>query len=148
MPCDALEEMLGRLPQHRFVDQIPAALRPWLLPIDWNRDQLWRLDLLRQRIRLDLLRWHQALPWWRYGGAWFRVAPHEVPARPSAYPEHAERIASADLSYPLHVVRRRHRWVILDGVDRLAKADLLGYTDVQAFTLTTEDLAAIAQHAA
>lgn len=140
--------MLGRLPQHRFVDQIPAPLRPWLLPIDWDLDRLWDLDLPRQGIRLELLRWHLALPWWRHDGAWFRVTAHEVLARPSAYPEHAERIVSADLSYPLHVVRRRHRWLILDGIHRLAKADLLGYTEVQAVTLTTEDVAAIALHAA
>ncbi len=140
--------MLGRLPQHRFVDQIPAVLRPWLLPIDWDRERLWGLDLPRQRLRLELLRWHLALPWWRHDSAWFQITPNEVLARPSAYPEHAQRVASADLSCPLHVVRRRHRWLILDGVHRLTMAELLGYADVQVFTLTAKDIAAIAQRAA
>lgn len=146
MPSDVLEEMLRRLPRHRYVDQIPGALRPWLLPIAWHRERLWRLDLPRHRIRLERLRWHLALPWWRHDGAWFQITPHDVLARPSDYPEHAERVASADLSYPLHVVRRRHRWLILDGVHRLTKADLHGYADVEVFTLTAEDIAAIAQH--
>lgn len=148
MPSDALEQMLDRLPQHRFVDQIPASLRPWLLPIDWDREQLWALDLPHQRIPLELLRWHLALPWWRHDSAWFQVTPQEVLARPSGYLEHAQRIARADLSYPLHVVRRRHRWLILDGVHRLARAQLLGYTKVEVFTLTAEEIAAIAKHAA
>ena len=148
MAADALEDMLGCLPRHRFADQIPPALRPWLLPIDWDRERLWELELPRQRIALKLLRWHLALPWWRRDDAWFQISPYEVMARPSCYPEHAERVASADLTYPLHVVRRRQRWLILDGVHRLTRAELLGDADIYVFALTAEDIAAIAQHAA
>ena len=148
MPCDALEDVLRRLPQHRFVDQIPTPLRPWLLPIDWDRERLWSLDLPLVRIGMEELRWHLMLPWWRHDGAWFQITPRQFQAHPAAYPEHAERVASADLSYPLHVVPRRGRWLILDGIHRLTKAELLGREDIQVATLTPVHIATIARRAA
>ncbi len=148
MARNALEDILGRFPRHRLIDQIPAALRPWLLPIDWDRERLWSLDLPPKRIRLEELRWHLGLPWWRHNGAWFQLTPQDVQAKPLAYAEHAERIARAELSYPLHIVRRRDRWLILDGIHRLAKADMLAYDDVQVLTLSPMDIAKITRRAA
>ena len=148
MPRDALEIVLEQCSPHRFGDRIPAELRPWLLPIDWNRERLWSLDGPLRRIRLDELRWHLALPWWRHDGAWFQLTPRDVRARPFAYPEHAGRVVRADLSYPLHVVRRRDRWLILDGIHRLTKAAMLGYDDARVVTLRPTDILAIACAAA
>jgi hypothetical protein len=68
-------------------------------------------------------------------------------ARPSAHPEHADRIANADLSYPLHVIRRRERWLILDGIHRLTKAEMLGLSGIVVSTLTAKDLASVVRHA-
>ena len=143
MPSDELDPLLERLPRHRLFAEIPAALRRWLLPIEWDRDRLWALDLPRRRLTVEELRWHFDLPWWRHGGAWFQVTPRDFLAQPTAYPEHAERVANADLSHPLHVIRRRGRWLILDGIHRLAKAEMLGLSDVDVSTLAPEDLANI-----
>ena len=68
--------------------------------------------------------------------------------QPSAYPEHELRVASAELAYPLHVVRRRGRWLILDGIHRLTKAEMLGYSEVEASTLGADDVARIARRPA
>jgi len=144
MARDDLEEVLGRFARHRLIDQIPEVLRPWLLPIDWDRERLWSLDLPRKQIALEELRWHLDLPWWRHDGTWFQVTPKDFQAHPSAYPEHAERVASAELAYPLHVVRRRHRWLILDGIHRLIKAEVRGHDDLQVSTLRPMDIATIA----
>ena len=148
MAHDDFEDLLVRLPRHRFVDQIPADLCPWLLPIEWSRERLWSLDLARSRLRLDLLRWHLSLPWWRHNGAWFQVTPRDFLAHQSAYPEHAVRVASADLAYPVHVVRRHNRWLILDGIHRLTRAEMLGHDDVEVFTLSPKDIVTIAKRAA
>jgi len=79
---------------------------------------------------------------------WFQVTPREVLSHPEAHPEHADRVASADLSYPLHVVLRHQRWLILDGIHRLVKAEMLGLTDVVVSTLTPADVAKIARSTA
>jgi len=89
-----------------------------------------------------------ALPWWRHDGVWFQITPRQFQAQPAAYPEHAARVANADLSYPLHVVLRRGRWVILDGIHRLTKAEMLGHEDVRVSTLTPVQIAMIARRAA
>ena len=142
---DALELQLERLPRHHLFAEIPAALRDWLLPIEWERELLWGLELPRRRLGLEELRWHLDLPWWRRNGIWFQVTPREYLSRPDAHPEHADRVASAELSYPLHVIRRRERWLILDGTHRLTKAEMLGLRDIVVSTLTPTDLASIAR---
>jgi hypothetical protein len=54
-----------------------------------------------------------------------------------AYPEHVARISNCDLSYPLHVVRRHHRWLILNAIHRLVMAELCGLPDVAVWPLGT-----------
>ncbi len=143
MSADELESLLECLPRHHLFADIPAALRDWLLPIDWDRRRLWALTLPRRRVNLEALRWHLDLPWWRHDGVWFQVTPRQFLAHPADHPEHADRVANADLSYPLHVIRRRDRWLILDGIHRLVKAELGGLSDVVVSTLTSADLAKI-----
>ena len=104
VPAEELDLVLERLPRHQLFAEIPAALRRWLLPIDWDRERLWALDLPHRRLDLDELRWHLGLPWWRREGVWFQVTPNDFLADPMTHPEHANRVANADLSYPLHVV--------------------------------------------
>jgi len=146
MARDVLEPLLDRLPRHHLFAEIPAELRAWLLPIDWDRDRLWALDLPRRRVPRAELRWHLDLPWWRGDGTWFQVTPREFLAQPKAHPEHAERVANADLSYPLHVIRRRERWLILDGIHRLVKAEILGLDQITVAPLDSADLAKIVCH--
>ncbi len=145
MPKDDLELVLGRLPSHRLMAQVPARLRPWLLPFDWDRDQLWRLDLQRSQRPLDDFRWHLDRPWWRHGRSWFQITPRQFQANPALYPEHAQRIAHADLSYPLHIVRRRQRWLILDGIHRLLQHEVLGHEVLDVLILTPDDVVSIAR---
>jgi hypothetical protein len=146
MAAEELESMLERLPRHHLFTDIPAALRGWLLPIDWDRERLWALDLPHRRLELEELRWHLDLPWWRRDGVWFQLTPREFVADPSAHPEHMERLVTADLCYPLHVVRRHQRWLILDGIHRLLRAELIGLTNLVVATPSPVDIAKIAGH--
>lgn len=127
---------------HRFALTIPVELRPWMLDADWERSRLWAINSPVSRIHLRDVEWHFGLPWWRgtSPGAWFTVRPAEVFAAPERYPEHSQRIRSADLSYPVHVIERRDRLLILDGIHRAAKAHLAGIETLPAVRLTPVDL--------
>ena len=48
-------------------------------------------------------------------GCGSRSRPARCCASPQRYPQHARRIDEADLSRPIHVMRRDGRWTVLDG---------------------------------
>lgn len=54
---------------------------------------------------------------------------------------------AADLGCPLDLLFRNGRWVILDGVHRLLKADLLGLGNIQVRRLPAAMLPLILQEA-
>jgi hypothetical protein len=111
--------------------QVPAELRDVLCDFLWDLDKLQRLPLPVGTATIDRLRWHLDLPYWRHDGKPFQVTPRQVKADPGRYPEQYQRTMAADLGYPLDLLFRNGQWVILDGVHRLLKADLLGLTNVQ-----------------
>ena len=120
------------------------AARP-ALGYSWGRDQLWALDLPCREVELSSLRWHFELPWWRGPDrGWFQVRPLQVLADPDQYPEHRGRLEGVDLNWPLHVLRRRGRWLIVDGTHRATKAEQQGLRTVQARELSLNDLRLIA----
>ncbi len=43
-----------------------------------------------------------------------------------------DRVAKADLSHPILVTKDGNRWVAIDGLHRLKKAQELGHTDIAA----------------
>jgi hypothetical protein len=142
------EALLGRVlalgAPHPFAASIPPELAPWLLPVAWSRERLWALTgLPRASLDVDALRWHHELPWWRRDGCrddWFHVRPADVARHPDAHGEHVRRTEAADLARPLHVMWRRDRWLILDGIHRLLKADLRGVRTVEADILRASDV--------
>jgi hypothetical protein len=139
-----LEALLDELPVHPLVEQIPDSLKGWVLPIDWDRELLWALDMPVSTIALEDLRWHFDLPWWRAGRRWFQVRPADFLARPSDHPEHERRVAEVNLTYALHVIRRRGHWLIMDGIHRLARAEQLGWETIAVRILEPADIRRIA----
>jgi hypothetical protein len=113
---------------------------------------LWALDELEEReIAVDKLRWQLDLPWWRDDtegeSPWFRIRPAEPLANPLRSPAQYERMARSDLSFPVHVIERHGRWLVMDGVHRLAKAASVGLSHLRVLIVTPRDLAKIATRA-
>jgi len=128
-------------------DQVPTELREVLCEFVWDFGKLQRLPLPVDTATVDSLRWHLGLPYWRHGGKPFQVTLSQVRADPARYREHYERTMVADLDCPLDLLFRNGRWVILDGIHRLLKADLLGLGNVQVRRLPTAMLPLILQEA-
>lgn len=127
---------------HPRAAEIPPALKPWLLPVSWDRTRLWSLDRDPVSLPVAELRWLYALPLWRDpAGRWFELAPHDFLLSPDRHPEHRGRVEAADPDFPVHAIRRHGRWFLLDGVHRLVRADLRGEPTVTAVVVRPEDLA-------
>jgi ParB/Sulfiredoxin domain len=121
----------------------PDALRAAYGPERWRREDLWSLDLPRVRLALPELTWLLDLPLWQRDGVRFQVSPNEVLRNPADHPQHARRIDAADLTRPIHVMRREGRWTVLDGHHRLAAAVRRQHTAIDAWLVSAADLAAI-----
>jgi hypothetical protein len=67
-----------------------------------------------------------------------------VIADPNSYRRHARKISTVESDFPLHGMWRRDRWLILDSIHRLVRADPAGHTGVQVVTLSIQDVATIA----
>ena len=121
----------------------PQAVRAAYGSQRWLLEDLWSLDLPRVRLALPELTWLLDLPLWQRDGVRFQVSPNEVLRNPAGHPQHARRIDEADLSRPIHVMRRDARWTVLDGHHRLAAAVRRQHTAVDAWLVSAADLAAI-----
>jgi hypothetical protein len=120
---------------------IPAPLRGWLLEVAWDDRRLGTLDAPVIDLAVASLRWQLDLPWWRLGeDGWFQVSPAMYLADPDCYPEHERRVAGVDPDDPIHVVRRRGRWLILDGFHRLVRAHVEGRASIRAHWLSPADV--------
>jgi len=70
----------------------------------------------------------------------FQLTPNQVLLSPDRYPDQNERTLTADLRFPLLVMRWRRRWTILDGVHRLLKSQLFGVDPVPVRILDRTEL--------
>ena len=141
---DLIEQIIADGAPHPLARSIPSELRGVMLEVAWNQSKLWSIRYEPDLVAVDDLRWHLELPWWSGDdGEWFRVRPADVMAAPARFPVHAARIDNADLAWPVHVLRRRDRWLVLDGIHRLAKAELAGVASISAIRLHAADLAEV-----
>ncbi len=100
--------------------------------IDWDVEEIWRLDLPVETLPLEDLAWHLDIPVWPdRNGRGYSMTPRQVMDDPRRSPAERDRIENASLEFPLDVYLNRDRLMILDGVHRLAKAAMLGLSEVR-----------------
>ena len=128
---------------------LPPSLRGVVLDFEWSHEALWALDLPVVCVPLAALRRQLALPLWSHAGRPFAVTPAAVGAAPRLYRAHYARTLAADLAHPLDTLWRPGAPpVVLDGVHRLLRAELLGRRAVAVRRLGDEQLATIAARGA
>jgi hypothetical protein len=126
--------------------KMPPVMQALLPNVTWDRARLHQLDVPIVELRVSKLRWQLDLPWWRVGERRFAVTPNEVRMDPERHAVHWRRTLDADLSYPIHLLQR-DRLVILDGVHRLLKADILDMSSIAAHILDDARFAEIVETA-
>lgn len=104
----------------------PDDVRPYLLDFEFDEELLFRLNVLQERVHVSEIAWWLDQPVWTHDDVPFSLRPRQVMHAPRLYPEHARRIATADLDDPVYVTALSGRTVVLDGSHRLAKATAYG----------------------
>ncbi len=99
---------------------------------DWDEKKVWKLKVLVKEINISELKWHFNIPFWSpnkkegYG-----LKPKDVINNPDKYSYQYKRTMRSDLSHPIDIMKNKGRWLILDGLHRLVKMQILGYTKVK-----------------
>ncbi len=107
--------MLGQVPPEFYQPSPPEEFA-----FDWDNEKVRRLKVPVTRLAVARLAWNFDAPLLTGN-----VSLRDVLANPGQHPEHTQRILKADTRYPLDVMFHKGRWMILDGMHRLAKLALL-----------------------
>jgi hypothetical protein len=107
---------------------MPPEIADVYLDFDWDKRDVWALEVESELVDRRILDWHLDLPFWstRPPAPLFDLTPRRVVESPASHAVHARRIDRADLNCPLDVMEHRGRVCIMDGIHRLAKALLVG----------------------
>ena len=109
----------------------PPIIEEFWYSIDWDVEAIWALDLPIEFLPTGELVWHLDVPAWPFGGRTYVITPNQVMADPVTYAEEFGRIERCDPGFPIDVTRHKGRWMILDGMHRLAKAVTKGETELR-----------------
>ena len=106
---------------------LPEKLKPVYFDFHWSQKKLWALELPEAQMNVSDFLWSLDYPIWATNPPEkiFDLEPNTVLKNLEHFPLKKERIQQADLSYPIHVMYWKNRWVILDGYHRLLKKILL-----------------------
>ena len=127
---------------YRLWDKMPPVMQALLPKATWDRARLHELILPVTELPVAKLRWQLDLPWWRDGERRFVVTPNQVRLAPDRFAVHWRRTLDADLAFPIDLLQRE-RLIVLDGVHRLLKADILGMSTVAVHILDAARFAEI-----
>lgn len=94
---------------------------------EWDFRKIWDLDLPAEEMPIKEVEWHLDLPLWDHRGQKNSITPREVLRHPTRNRRHFLHIMEAELEFPVEAIWWNGRWMLLDGVHRLAKAVYLGH---------------------
>ncbi|MCR4277606.1 MAG: hypothetical protein NUV80_03280 [Candidatus Berkelbacteria bacterium] len=119
--------------------QMPAIIKEVGFDFDWDEPKVWALDLPVEGMDIKELAWHFDIPFlWTKPNGYYDLKSSQVLDSPDQYYDEHERVANADLSHPIDIMRWRDRWLILDGLHRLMKASVMGLRKVEVHKVPQE----------
>lgn len=103
--------------------------KPDSINIGFHADEskLWAVDIPVEEIPISEIEYNLDIPYLEKEGTddWnltIRMLINNLEKEPT----HAEKVKKADLQYPIDIYLHKDKWILLDGVHRLAKAVLKG----------------------
>ncbi|MFA6534347.1 MAG: hypothetical protein WCT37_04205 [Patescibacteria group bacterium] len=108
---------------------------------NWDEEKIWLLDLPVVEMDVEELLWHFDTPWWpNDNGDRWTVTPWEVISQNAGSQNEQNKMAQADTAYPLDILENKGRWLVLDGLHRLAKLYKQGQKKVKVRIVPRERL--------
>jgi len=118
--------------------QKPGIIKEVGFDFDWYGEKVWALDVPVEEMAIEDLEWHFEMPFWWTEGGYYDFKPIWAMSEPKKYPDRIDRIMKADLDYPLDIMHWKGRWLLLDGLHRLAKAKMTGLKKVRVRKIPAE----------
>jgi len=112
-------------------EEIPQIIKDVGFDFHWDVRKVWKLDYPVEEVAMEELAWHFAIPFWNTKNGFYDLTPQEVINDPTLFQEEYARTMRAGLNHPIDIMQNKGRWLILDGLHRLVKANILGYAYVK-----------------
>jgi len=90
---------------------------------NWDEEKIWKLELPVVEMDIKELVWHFDVPFWpNDSDERWAVSPWDVINKSEGTNNEQSKMQKADLSYPIDIFENKSKWLVLDGLHRLAKA--------------------------
>ena len=106
--------------------KMPASVKRVCFDFNWSNKKVWELNVKTEKMPISKLEWHFYLPFFKA----YTLKAIDVIERPGLHRKEYQRTMRANLRHPIDIMRNKGRWLILDGLHRLAKAKIRGMTEV------------------
>lgn len=117
---------------------LPKIIKDVGFDFHWSIEKVWLLDVSVEDISVDELKWHFDIPFWSSENGFYDLRPLEVINDPKKWKKDYDRAMASDLKYPLDIMFWKNNWLLLDGLHRLVKANVLGIKTVKIRKIPVE----------
>lgn len=121
---------------------LPVVIRDFYPGYFWSQRKLHQYTDNLKKLKFEEVEWILDYPILCSNPprAIYDLNPNDLLLLHDENQDHRSRIHNADLSFPIHVLFKDERFVILDGVHRVLKLKLANATFIHAYVLNEDDL--------
>ncbi|MCL5680372.1 MAG: ParB N-terminal domain-containing protein [Candidatus Marsarchaeota archaeon] len=129
---------------HNVSKRIPAIIKRVGFNFHWDERKVWKLKIKPEEMKISKLEWMFYVPFWRLpDNTPYSLKPIDVIEKPKKYKKEYKRTMKANLKHPIDIMRNKGKWLLLDGLHRLAKAKILGYDSIYVRKIPRSEIAKI-----
>ena len=111
-------------------NEYPSIIKEVGFDFSWDERKVWKLSISETEVSIQELLWHFDIPFLWINGGRYNLTPRQVLDNPETYEEEIIRVRNSDIFYPIDVMEKNGRLVILDGLHRLMKHYILMHDKV------------------
>ncbi len=112
---------------------------------NWEEEKIWALELPTTEMDITQLMWLFDAPFWENDtGERYMTTLWDVINEKEGTTKEVMRMQNVDLAFPIDIFENHGKWLVLDGLHRLAKAYKNGDTKVNVRIIPRESLPEIA----
>ena len=119
----------------------PKIIKDVGFDFSWDSKKVWALDIPIEEMDIQDLIWHFDIPFWEIEDTDdYNLTPWEVIDDPDKHSVHYKKVQESDLKYTIDIMENKGRWLILDGLHRLVKAQMQGLKKVNVRKIPREKI--------